>query len=118
MAIASKDRTGLFIDRDPFVITEATGNEIAIWNESGIDPEIEREKHRNDLFSILEESVKSAEDLPALKEAFEHAKSVSKEIGQERFDKIAEMVKGKKSELEATTDETSSNSSASATHEK
>lgn len=34
-AIASKDRTELFIDRDPFVISEKTGEELRRWNESG-----------------------------------------------------------------------------------
>lgn len=37
-AIASKDRTGLFIDRDPFMITPETGKELKNWAESGIDP--------------------------------------------------------------------------------
>lgn len=34
-ALASKDRTKLFIDRDPFVITEETGNELRDWNAGG-----------------------------------------------------------------------------------
>ena len=34
-AIASKDRTGMFIDRDPFVITNKTGAELLAWTESG-----------------------------------------------------------------------------------
>lgn len=34
-AISSKDRTGLFIDRDPFVITEKTGMELKEWSLSG-----------------------------------------------------------------------------------
>lgn len=34
-AIASKDRTKLFIDRDPFLITEETGKELADWNSEG-----------------------------------------------------------------------------------
>ena len=33
-AIASKDRTGLYIDRDPFLITEETWKEIIEWNKS------------------------------------------------------------------------------------
>lgn len=37
LAIASKDRTKLFIDRDPFLITEETGRELVKWNESGIE---------------------------------------------------------------------------------
>lgn len=34
-AIASKDRTGLFIERDPFVITQDTGTELIDWNNGG-----------------------------------------------------------------------------------
>jgi hypothetical protein len=37
MALASKDRTGLFIDRDPFLISEETGKELLAWSESGKD---------------------------------------------------------------------------------
>ena len=35
-AMASKDRTGLFIDRDPFIITEEIGKELIEWNKSGV----------------------------------------------------------------------------------
>lgn len=39
LVVASKDRTGLFIHRDPFVITEGTGEELKAWNEMGVsDP--------------------------------------------------------------------------------
>lgn len=38
-ASVSKDRTGMFIDKDPFVITEETGVELKNWAELGIDPE-------------------------------------------------------------------------------
>lgn len=34
-ATASKDRTRIFIDKDPFVITEETGSKIKEWSESG-----------------------------------------------------------------------------------
>ena len=34
-ATASKDRTRLFIDKDPFVVTEETGLKIKEWSESG-----------------------------------------------------------------------------------
>jgi len=45
LAIASKDRTGLFIDRDPFLISSEIGKEIMQWNTSGIDGEA-RERER------------------------------------------------------------------------
>lgn len=37
LAIASKDRTSLFIERDPFLISIKTGEELLAWNEKGID---------------------------------------------------------------------------------
>ena len=37
LATASKDRTGLFINADPFVITEKTGETLRDWAESGIE---------------------------------------------------------------------------------
>ena len=38
LATASKDRTGIFINADPFVISEATGEKLREWAEKGIDP--------------------------------------------------------------------------------
>jgi hypothetical protein len=35
LAMASKDRTGLFISRDPFALSIETGQELKKWNESG-----------------------------------------------------------------------------------
>lgn len=37
-ATASKDRTGLFIDRDPFVICSEAGEELSRWNDAGAAP--------------------------------------------------------------------------------
>lgn len=36
LAIASKDRTGLFIDRDPFQLSTETGQELKQWNSTGV----------------------------------------------------------------------------------
>jgi len=38
LAIASKDRTGIFIDVDPFLITKETGEAIKQWCDDGEDP--------------------------------------------------------------------------------
>ncbi len=35
LAIASKDRTGLFIDKDPFLMEVKTGEDLAHWNKGG-----------------------------------------------------------------------------------
>ena len=37
-AVASKDRTGLFVDKDPKTITTKTGKTILNWLEQGIEP--------------------------------------------------------------------------------
>lgn len=37
LAETSKDRTGMFMDADPFVITEETGKQLLDWANSGID---------------------------------------------------------------------------------
>ena len=87
LAIASKDRTGLFIDRDPFLITDAIGKEIMDWNQSGVDgealeaarlaqEEVERialeEKEKNDRENLYNsliaemQSVKFIDDLAVL----------------------------------------------------
>jgi len=72
----NKDRTGLFMDKDNFIITEETGKQIAEWNESGVDPEIENQK----LFELVLDEIQSCITITDLKEAFEHAKSISKQI--------------------------------------
>lgn len=43
LAIASKDRTGLFIARDPFVIDQNTGLDLARWNGQG-KPDVNTQK--------------------------------------------------------------------------
>lgn len=44
LAQASKDRTELFTDKDPFLITEATGETLKEWSESGKEDTREQEK--------------------------------------------------------------------------
>lgn len=41
LAKASKDRTGLFMDKPEFIPTEDTGRMIAEWCETGVDPMVE-----------------------------------------------------------------------------
>lgn len=36
-AIASKDRTGIFSEMDPFIIDEETGKKLLAWSESGVE---------------------------------------------------------------------------------
>lgn len=37
-AVASKDRTGIFSEMDPFIIDETTGHKLLEWSESGVEP--------------------------------------------------------------------------------
>lgn len=45
LASASKDRTGLFMDIDPFIISEETGVKLKEWCDSGVAP-IERKENK------------------------------------------------------------------------
>jgi hypothetical protein len=51
MAIASKDRTKLFIDKDPFKLSTKTGEELLAWNDGGVDRETEENKIK--IFRLL-----------------------------------------------------------------
>lgn len=53
LALASKDRTGLFIARDPFVINEETGKELLAWSDSGKEVPIDHTaEKRKVLFNL------------------------------------------------------------------
>jgi hypothetical protein len=52
--MASKDRTGLFIARDPFVITEKTGEELKEWNDAGAEVKIDTGKLKSKVLFNLE----------------------------------------------------------------
>lgn len=67
LAIASKDRTGLFIDRDPFIINEKIGQEFLKWTESGVDKaSAENKKKIGQLLKMLEKAPKTAEETAQL----------------------------------------------------
>jgi hypothetical protein len=64
-ATSSKDRTGLFMDRDPFLITTETGNELLTWANTGADPVYNGSniKHMQELAKICVQDFKfNAED--------------------------------------------------------
>lgn len=106
-AITSKDRTSLFIDRDPFLIDEKIGQEFGHWLDSGIDPkEIEAEKERKvheeklqkyENFLIKLDNVKTTEEL---REIYEEIKSKIKELEKPMLDDLVERVKAIKMDLE------------------
>lgn len=85
-ATASKDRTGLFIDKDPFKPSENTGKAIAQWCESGVDVNEEI----NDAISKLK-NCDTVEELKTFKETLPVYVLTSegfKKAGNERFAKI------------------------------
>ncbi|EKN4766101.1 TPA: ATP-binding protein [Yersinia enterocolitica] len=66
-ANATKDRTKLFSNSDPVIISEETGKRLIEWLESGVNPHDEALKH----FTALAISASSVEELkPAFEEAW------------------------------------------------
>lgn len=53
-AIASKDRTEMFEGKDPFIITEKTGEMIALWCDSGVDTAAADNLRKDELASWIE----------------------------------------------------------------
>lgn len=102
LATTSKDRTGLFIDKDPFVISEETGRAIVEWNKGAAEnPE---EAKDSKMLEIISE-ILSAEDNNQLKAAYEKAKAASKEIGPERTTRLTDAVKARKEQISEEMDE-------------
>lgn len=53
-ALASKDRTSLFISRDPFVLSQKTGEELLAWTESGHEvPQEELNRKKSKILHCL-----------------------------------------------------------------
>ena len=65
-AIASKDRTKIFSNADPVVLSEQTGKQLLNWLESGADPGEESLK-------VFTQAAAAAESIEALKPLFEEA---------------------------------------------
>lgn len=66
-ANATKDRTKLFSNADPVILSEETGKKLLEWLESGVNPHEEALKH----FTSLASSAHSVEELkPAFEEAW------------------------------------------------
>lgn len=82
MAVASKDRTGLFTNRQPFVISESTGQEIRDWCEKGVDVKTIISNLINDMSGI--ESIDGLKDfmenVPAYAKSNSELRSKANEI--------------------------------------
>lgn len=90
-ANSTKDRTKLFSNADPVVLSEDTGKKLLDWLESGVNPHEEALKH----FTELAGNVRSVEELkPAFEEAWRTLR------GTEHQAKAKDVYDIRKSELE------------------
>lgn len=102
LATTSKDRTGLFIDRDPFIISEETGRAIVEWNKGAAEnPEDAKDAEMLEIIS----KILSAENNEQLKAAYEKTKEASERIGKARYERLTEAVKARKEQISEETDE-------------
>ena len=69
LAIASKDRTNLFIDKDPFLIDDKTWQEIKKWNLSW-EKVKSKEEISQELFTSYYEELQTCDTLDKLKDSF------------------------------------------------
>ncbi len=91
-AIASKDRTKLFSNSDPMVISESTGKMLLDWLESGINPS---EEILNGFTSAI-----ATADLEALEKYWKSADR--RLLGHPEHDKAKDVYQIRKAELEQT----------------
>lgn len=96
LAIASKDRTELFEGKDPFLITEETGEMIKNWCEKGIDPKEEVNK----AITMLS-TCETVEDLTMLREGLDPLVIADKSFRDAAIAKHKEITKPKTKENEA-----------------
>lgn len=95
-ATTSKDRTGLYMDKPEFVITEKTGEELKAWANSGkaVDPELKKKKQAVfDALKALGFSIKTGDDA---KKAVLDVTGL--ELAEENFEEI---IKGLNAKVEA-----------------
>lgn len=95
LAIASKDRTWLFIDKDPFVITPEVGKQILEWNLSGKKVKTQEENYLECLGQI--ETCWSSTDIDLV--SFDLKQKISenpKFINKEQLNDLGEKIKNKK----------------------
>lgn len=90
-AIASKDRTKLFSNADPVILSEQTGKQLLLWLESGANPAEESLK-------VFTQSAVEVENLDGLKSIFEEAWRTLR--GTEYQAKAKEIYDIRKAELE------------------
>lgn len=65
-AVASKDRTGLFTDKDPAPVTDATGNMLLNWLNSGADLKPEPKPPADDIYGKAHAAIMNAKSPEAI----------------------------------------------------
>lgn len=90
-AIASKDRTKLFSNSDPVILSEETGKQLLSWLESGVNP------HEETLKSFVD-MAGNAQSMDELKQLFEEAWRTLR--GTEYQSKAKEVYDARKSDFE------------------
>lgn len=98
LAFASKDRTNLFIDKDPFLITSEIWKEIIEWNKSW-----KRVKTKEENFEEIVEKIKWCENIECVELLWDFIKSKIEEnstfITKEHLSKLWKLINDKKDNL-------------------
>lgn len=90
LAIASKDRTNLFIDKDPFIITQDIWEEIKKWNLSW-EKAKSKEEISSELFTEYFEKLQTCSDLDSLKEVFTEIHSNKLKLNEQHLLELTEL---------------------------
>lgn len=93
-AVASKDRTGLFMGKPDFVITEETGKKLLDWTNSGIRPVLMSETQNKRLHALISET---NSDREKIKEYFKLESM--KDMTEEQFKEAEKMLVAKQKDL-------------------
>lgn len=96
----SKDRTGLFMDRDPFKIGEETGVMLREWLESGAEPAPDGVTAKE--LADWKAAIEAATDLQELKKTYDSAIALARERKDKlSYDSFVATKDARKAQLEA-----------------
>lgn len=103
LAIASKDRTSLFIDRDPLLLSEKIWQEFALWLDSGVDAEKLQAQKQAEKYEQFLQELDAVATKDELKKIFENIKIEAKNLTKSMTDDLVERVKAIKETFETPT---------------
>jgi len=103
LAVAGKDRTGLFIDKDAFVISEKTGEEITEWNKSGAKVPVPLTD--TELFEKYDTLLKECSTLEELKNCFFEIVKLKTTLGENFYNSLTSLKDDMKVSIESKTEE-------------